>query len=171
MQIRRATPADAEVWVTTLVESMCTAYATLMPPQFADTHRARIPEMIQARREAFAADGDGGAWLAIDDLGVVAVADAGPGPASWEVANGLPPAPESWELFKLYALERGLGSGAGQQLLDAAIGDRPAYLWMMANNPRAQRFYQRNGFRPDGVTAASGPSWCYRPMLRLHRAG
>lgn len=32
------------------------------------------------------------------------------------------------------------GSGAGQQLLDAAVGDGGAYLWIADENPRALAF-------------------------------
>jgi len=42
------------------------------------------------------------------------------------------------------------GSGAGQALLHAAVGDSPAYLWAADDNPRAEAFYRRNGFDPDG---------------------
>jgi ribosomal protein S18 acetylase RimI-like enzyme len=61
------------------------------------------------------------------------------------------------ELTMLYLLGRAHGSGAGQALLDAVLGDRPASLWVAADNPRARAFYQRNGFRPDGATSAFGP--------------
>jgi GNAT superfamily N-acetyltransferase len=43
------------------------------------------------------------------------------------------------------------GTGVGQRLLDAAIGDRNAFLWVFRDNPRARAFYVRNGFVPDGV--------------------
>jgi len=59
--------------------------------------------------------------------------------------------PRDLELEGLYVLERHHGTGVGQALLDAAIGERPAYLWVLADNPRAQAFYRRNGFEPDGT--------------------
>jgi RimJ/RimL family protein N-acetyltransferase len=37
-------------------------------------------------------------------------------------------------------------------LRDAAIGDAPAYLFVADDNPRATRFYERNGFEFDGTT-------------------
>lgn len=43
------------------------------------------------------------------------------------------------------------GSGVGQALLDAAIGDAPAYLWRAADNARAAAFSARNGFVLDGT--------------------
>lgn len=54
------------------------------------------------------------------------------------------------ELFAIYLLSEFYGSGAGQALLDAAIGNQAAILWVAEDNPRAQRFYERNGFRADG---------------------
>ena len=44
------------------------------------------------------------------------------------------------------------GTGAGQRLLDAAIGDAPAFLFVADRNPRAVRFYERNGFEFDGAS-------------------
>lgn len=56
------------------------------------------------------------------------------------------------ELRVLYVLREHHGTGAGQALLDAVLGDQPAQLWVAEANPRAIRFYERNGFRADGVT-------------------
>jgi ribosomal protein S18 acetylase RimI-like enzyme len=68
-----------------------------------------------------------------------------------------PDAPRAEELTMLYLLDRAHGSGAGQALLDAVLGDRPAQLWVAADNPRAHAFYRRNGFRPDGAESSFGP--------------
>lgn len=43
------------------------------------------------------------------------------------------------------------GTGLAQQLLDAGLGDRAAYLWVARGNERAIRFYRRNGFELDGA--------------------
>ncbi|WP_416371900.1 GNAT family N-acetyltransferase [Curtobacterium sp. VKM Ac-2884] len=61
------------------------------------------------------------------------------------------------ELTMLYVLARAHGGGAGQALLDATLGGRPASLWVAADNPRAHSFYRRNGFTPDGSTSSFGP--------------
>ncbi|WJX99325.1 GNAT family N-acetyltransferase [Curtobacterium sp. 458] len=61
------------------------------------------------------------------------------------------------ELTMLYVLARAHGSGAGQALLDAALGHRSASLWVAEDNPRAQAFYRRNGFTADGATSSFGP--------------
>jgi ribosomal protein S18 acetylase RimI-like enzyme len=61
------------------------------------------------------------------------------------------------ELSMLYVLECAHGSGTGQALLDAVLGQRPATLWVAADNPRAHSFYRRNGFAADGATSSFGP--------------
>ncbi|PZF05437.1 GNAT family N-acetyltransferase [Curtobacterium sp. MCLR17_040] len=61
------------------------------------------------------------------------------------------------ELTTLYVLARAHGTGAGQALLDTVLADRPASLWVAADNPRAHAFYRRNGFTPDGAESAFGP--------------
>lgn len=55
------------------------------------------------------------------------------------------------QLYALYLLAAHHGSGAGARLLDAVLdpGD-PAVLWVADPNPRAQAFYRRHGFAPDG---------------------
>ncbi|MDQ1084497.1 MULTISPECIES: GNAT family N-acetyltransferase [Microbacterium] len=68
-----------------------------------------------------------------------------------------PAAARAEELAMLYVLARAHGCGAGQALLDAVLGDRPAQLWVAADNPRAHAFYRRNGFHPDGAESSFGP--------------
>ena len=43
------------------------------------------------------------------------------------------------------------GTGVGYALFEIAIGDRAAYLWVLAGNERAIGFYERQGFRLDGT--------------------
>jgi len=42
------------------------------------------------------------------------------------------------------------GTGTGQALLDVVVPPGPAQVWVAEENPRARRFYARNGFEPDG---------------------
>ncbi|WP_223402032.1 GNAT family N-acetyltransferase [Occultella gossypii] len=73
------------------------------------------------------------------------------------------------ELYSLYVLAAHHGSGVGQRLLDhAVLPGTPAQLWVASDNPRALRFYERNGFRPDGVTD-DGATFNGLPALRMVR--
>ena len=48
------------------------------------------------------------------------------------------------------------------------LGDRPAYLWVAEENPRAIAFYRRNGFTPDGERKIE-PEWDNLVEIRMVR--
>jgi ribosomal protein S18 acetylase RimI-like enzyme len=60
------------------------------------------------------------------------------------------------ELYAIYVLPQAWGSGAGAELMRAGLaamqartgGD--AVLWVLEDNPRARRFYEREGWALDG---------------------
>ncbi len=60
------------------------------------------------------------------------------------------------ELYAIYALPDSWGSGAGPALMAAVVaalrtgGFDTARLWVLESNPRAQRFYEREGWSRDG---------------------
>ena len=63
-------------------------------------------------------------------------------------------APETGEVFALYVLSEFYGKGVAQQLMKAALKQLKNYsqicLWVLKENKRAIRFYQKCGFVPDG---------------------
>jgi GNAT superfamily N-acetyltransferase len=61
---------------------------------------------------------------------------------------------EDLELYGMYVLAAHYGTGAGAALLQAALGDAPASLWVLEDNPRAQAFYAKHGFAFDGALRA-----------------
>jgi ribosomal protein S18 acetylase RimI-like enzyme len=62
--------------------------------------------------------------------------------------------PTTGELFALYVLKEYWGTGAAQSLMNAAAESLSAYpkigLWVLKENPRAIRFYEKCGFRKTG---------------------
>lgn len=78
----------------------------------------------------------------------------------WREAYGdlLPPrffdedAPAGIELQALNVLAAMHGTGLARTLVEELLGDRPAYLWVADPNPRAQAFYAKLAFAPDGTT-------------------
>jgi ribosomal protein S18 acetylase RimI-like enzyme len=79
-----------------------------------------------------------------------------------------PERPDKPELWGLYLLRAHHGSGLGQLLLYAAIGDGGAVLWVAEDNPRAQAFYRRNGFTFDGARDVL-KEWEGLPILHMVR--
>ena len=76
--------------------------------------------------------------------------------------------PRDLQLFLIYQDAALHGTGSGQALLDAVLGDRPAFLWTAEDNPRARAFYARNGFLPDGERTVS-PEWENLAEIRMVR--
>jgi ribosomal protein S18 acetylase RimI-like enzyme len=138
--VRAAVPEDAESIATVHVRAWQEAYAHLLPAAFLEAldPRDRLERWRRIIDEPSVA-----VCVAEVDAAVVGWATAGPG----REAEAVRPL----ELEGIYVLAGAHGSGAGQGLLDAVLGDRPAFLWVAEHNPRAEAFYRRNGFRRDGA--------------------
>jgi GNAT superfamily N-acetyltransferase len=131
-------------------QSWTESYAALLP---ADVLAARTsPEAVARTEAAWRADVDQGAyfWIVVGtDGAVVGVAHA--------CAARDADAPQLLELAMIYLLDVAKGSGIADRLLEMAIGDAGAYLWVLSGNTRAQAFYRRHGFVPDGTTKLGNP--------------
>lgn len=82
-------------------------------------------------------------WIGVDEGKVVGVCHAGP-------ARDDEP-PTTVELTMLYRLEPYAGTGLAARLLESALDNGAAYLWVLRGNVRAIAFYERHGFVQDGV--------------------
>jgi ribosomal protein S18 acetylase RimI-like enzyme len=60
-------------------------------------------------------------------------------------------APAPWELYAIYVRQAWWGSGLGDELMTATVPDGPCWLFVLEANARAQAFYRRHGFAPDGT--------------------
>jgi len=142
LDVRLAVESDAHGIAIVHVEAWRETYAHLLPAEVLAglsiaQRAARWVEHIVALSPIV--------WVATGDDEIV-------GWATSSVAHA-PDEPRDLELEGIYIRASHYGAGVGQRLLDAAIGASPAFLWVAVDNPRAQAFYRRNGFSPDGVTA------------------
>jgi GNAT superfamily N-acetyltransferase len=72
-------------------------------------------------------------------------------------------------LYVLYVQAAHHGIGAGQTLLEAVIDPADtAALWVADPNPRAQAFYRKHGFAPDGTEQVEGGVREIRMVRHLH---
>ena len=78
-------------------------------------------------------------------------------------------APTPWEIATLHVLPEARNCGASDNLLDACIGNRSAYVWVCADNARAISFYQRHGFHVDAADGAVDDSLGGVELQRLIR--
>jgi GNAT superfamily N-acetyltransferase len=142
--VRRAEPADAASMAKVVVDTWRETYRGVMSDAVLDD-----PGLL-AWREAFWAAAltdprydQNIAAVAVHDGTLIGVAMSGP---------PLDGTDEPRQLYLLYTYAAFHGSGAGTALLDAVIDPTaPAILWVADPNPRAQAFYRKHGFVPDGT--------------------
>ena len=137
--VRAATVDDADGIARVHIGSWRETYSRLVEP-------GELDELsVERRADRWRANIDAGAsvWVAVAGHEIVGFASTAVGAAD---------APRPLVLESIYLLAGSHGTGAGQSLLDAAIGDSPAYLFVAQDNPRAIRFYERNGFAIDGAS-------------------
>ncbi len=139
--LRIAVPADAYAGAHLHLECWREAYTDLVSPNRLDPLLADPDRWVAAWREQLTPTNP--RWLAQADEGLIGFACAGPDRTA-ESLLGL-------ELYAIYVRSAWHGTGVGQALLDAAVGDLACSVWVLEHNPRAHAFYARNGFVPDGL--------------------
>lgn len=139
MEIRPARRDEMHATEEVRVASWQVAYRGLVPDDVLDGLRV-TPEKVAWLEQRYDAN-EAGSLVAVDAGRVVGMAFHGP--CRDEDRWGEP------ELYALYVLPSHRGTGAGRRLLDAC---RPVTsLWVLADNARARRFYEKNGFRPEST--------------------
>ncbi|KQS10173.1 acetyltransferase [Curtobacterium sp. Leaf183] len=138
--VRKARDGDALGIARVHVQAWKETYAHLLPAAYLN---ARSVDAYADRWRAIIDDAVTDVLVAEQDGAVVGWASAGPGRES--------DAPRTRELEGIYVLASTYGSGLGQALLDRAVSEAPAFLWIAEHNPRAEAFYRRNGFVRDGT--------------------
>ncbi|MEQ7848415.1 GNAT family N-acetyltransferase [Nocardioides kribbensis] len=148
VRLREATPDDAEALTHLHLDVWDDAYTGLVEQRVLDERRADVPARVERWRGILAGPREEPLWLAVEagpGGGEELVGFASAGPARDGDVD------TATELWSLYVRARLWGTGVGYALLQAAIGDRAAYLWVLAGNDRAIGFYERQGFRLDGT--------------------
>ncbi|MGP4031682.1 GNAT family N-acetyltransferase [Pseudarthrobacter sp. 1C304] len=158
LTVRPAVPEDAAGIARVHIQAWRQSYAHLLPA-------ASLAGLEQGPREErwrnILAAATSDVWVVCAGREIVGWASAGVGRDDG--------GPRPRELQGIYVLAGQYGSGAGQLLLDAAVGSGGAYLWIAENNPRAFAFYTRNGFVPDGATGSHELAGTPVRILRMVR--
>lgn len=145
MEIREATVADGTAIADVHVRTWQAAYEHVFGAE-------RLAGIDLERRasgwqRALAGRPDEPVFVAELDGRIVAFASVGP---SRDAAG-------TGELFAIYALPEAWGTGAATVLIRTAVktlrelGYGEAVLWVLEDNPRARRFYEREGWVVDGA--------------------
>jgi RimJ/RimL family protein N-acetyltransferase len=140
--VRRATPSDARAIAEVHVATWRGAYAHVFPAQVLDS--LSVDEREQLWRQSAEADSIG-IFVAETERGIVGFVSVGE-------SRDLP---GEGELYAIYVHPDEWGSSAGTTLMKAGrdwLEQRysTAILWVLEDNPRARRFYEREGWVADG---------------------
>jgi GNAT superfamily N-acetyltransferase len=142
--VRRAEPADCREIAEVHVRTWRVAYRHVFPPELLDN--LSIDEREALCRRLVESDSEV-VWVALTEGRVVGFASAGSARTDEDAG----------ELFALYVLPDAWGSEAAHELMAAAKdwfaseGYATAMLWVLADNPRACRFYEREGWQVEGM--------------------
>jgi GNAT superfamily N-acetyltransferase len=162
--IRAGSPADAAQVAAVQREGWFGAYEGIIPGEIIDRvtapdDGARVRQSFRTRpwQRMIVAIADG------EDAGIVGYASFGP---ETDVLSTPWPHPLSAdgddgrvaELYALYVRPAWWSTGTGRALMErvlarsAGAGYSSVTLWVLRDNRRARRFYERAGFTPDGAT-------------------
>ncbi|MFG3001953.1 GNAT family N-acetyltransferase [Streptomyces sp. NPDC048340] len=142
--------ADIEAVSAIRVRGWQSAYAGIVPQTYLDA--MTVDSDASRRREWFGDPHRQSADLVAHDAG---------GPAGWisygPCRDEVPGTGRAGEVYALYVRPDVIGRGAGRALLTAAHarmrdqGFERLVLWVLRDNHRARRFYERAGYRADGA--------------------
>jgi GNAT superfamily N-acetyltransferase len=139
--VRPATAEDARGIAEVHIRTWQAAYRHVFPAEVLDS--LDIERYTNGWRDLV---DRGPVWIGEEGSRVVGFASAGASRDEEDVA----------ELYAIYVLPDAWGTGAGHELMRAVIGwflaeeYTTAMLWVLSDNPRARRFYEREGWRADG---------------------
>ncbi|PPS72553.1 MULTISPECIES: GNAT family N-acetyltransferase [Streptomyces] len=149
-RIREMTLADCERVAEIRVGGWRGAYRGLIPQSYLDGLSVEVD--AERRRQHLSQDDGRVVNLVVEGTGGELVGWACHGPyREGEVRS------EDAELYALYVHPDHVGRGVGRALLTesvarcSAAGHGRLLLWVLKGNDRARRFYERAGFRADGV--------------------
>ena len=156
--IRAANERDAEGVARVHVVSWQAAYREVLPHDFLDGLSVPDRCAFWARELRRGPGGGVRTWVAEREGRVAAFASSGP-LRDQDVGRQ-----RSREVYCLYVHPDLWGTGLGRRLMQHVVSDADdsqadLFLWVLASNSRARRFYQRNGFAYDGhekVTSIGG---------------
>ncbi|WP_130414414.1 GNAT family N-acetyltransferase [Xylanimonas ulmi] len=167
--IRPATPDDALRIAQVHVTSWQGAYAGLLPADYLTDldpeTRVRHWATVLGAKGATASEGH----VLVAEHGSRTLGFASFGPSGDEDAD-----PGTHELYAMYLEPDAWGRGVARELMRTVLTLVPQgvdfTLWVLAGNSRAQHFYHRHGFRPDGVERIDEIGGTPLTELRYRRA-
>ena len=150
--VRRAIPSDADAIANVHARAWPAAYRGLLPNQLIADVVAGRDRRADAFRRLLADE------VAPQRIWVAAAGDEVVGMAVWSPSRDEDAIDATADVEAVYLDPRFWRKGTGRLLLRAVLdeiqsaGFREATLWVLDTNERARRFYEADGWLPDGAT-------------------
>lgn len=155
--IRRERPEDAAAVADVHVRTWQAAYAGIMPGEV--LARLNVAAWAQRRRDVGTAEPDHPFVTLVAEEGGTMVGFATAGPyRNGQDADDLDP--RYGEILSMYVDPTRWGTGVGRALMGAVLAETAGHdwpelrLWVLEENTRGRRFYERAGLVPDGERSA-----------------
>jgi len=140
--IRRALPEDAYDLAVCGLSCWQSAYKGIIPDEYLDNMWAKKEQRVEGIRKWLTDPGDVIPHCVMLENKMIGFLDI-------HITDA--------NIWAIYLTEEFWGKGYGKQILDFAInklkslGHKKIYLWVLEENNRARRFYEKHGFRFDGT--------------------
>jgi len=149
LNLRAATPEDAPGYASCHIACWQEAYGAIVSADFLSRMAAKHEAYTAHYQAQLAAPGDCEYYSVLDGTSM----------AGFVILNrgAVAEYPGAREIWAIYLREAYWGRGHGKSLLEFAVAQlRPLaaqaiFLWVFEENHRARRFYEKNGFRFDGI--------------------
>jgi ribosomal protein S18 acetylase RimI-like enzyme len=163
VNVRPARPEDARRLGEIHVETWRATYPGVMPQELLDSLSVDAREQLWKE------------WIPSPEVTVFVAESDGEVVVGFVSIGPCVTVPEIGELYAIYVVPQAHGAGAGPALMEAAVaslGERwdEAILWVATENPRARRFYEREGWITDGERVESFAGTAV-PETRYRRSG
>jgi GNAT superfamily N-acetyltransferase len=164
LRIREAVPADARAIAQIHVRSWQAAYRGQLTDDYLDG--LSIDDRLeQHRRSLEEPPPEWRTWVAQEAGDVTGFAVTGP-------SQDADATERTGEVYAIYLEPDRVGTGAGRELFEHAVGDLrergfdTATLWVLETNERARRFYEVAGWTHDGTVTSERVDCEMRPTVR-----
>lgn len=159
------------------IRSWQVGYEGIFPAHYLDSLAGELSRRADRWEEIIAADvPDGRLLVATVDGTIAAWASFGPaGLHSEHRDTSTAPGVQLGEIYGFYVHPDHWRRGVGRLLMDGAVsglaaaGYGEAVLWVLEDNPRARRFYEMTGWRPDGGLSLFSRGDATAPEVRYRR--
>ena len=170
--IRKALPEDAYNYAMCHISCWQTAYKGIVSDEFLSDMRTKKEQQVEGYRKVLSEPGDCEYYCVLLEEEMI----------GFYIINQSRDESQSFigEIWAVYLVEEFRGKGLGKEILAFAVDElkrvspKEIFLWVLEDNNRARRFYEKNNFVCDGTkretTMWGGPLTLVKYVLGVNSA-